>query len=148
MIVELQQFVQDHQGCLCISKWCNTEHRVWIGISEYDVTSCLVDGKAKRIFLFPGVSTPMTDRRVQEQKQWHSTVQGYLSSLGYRVGDKYDETTRITVYGLSELDRFCLVRFCCPARVWFSAWRQMARCSRCKEEMIKKACHPSRLPQI
>lgn len=159
MIEGLQQLVREHGGCLSVSTRYNIpyrpQHRVWISISDYDVTNCLVVGKAKRIFLYLGDNIPAETLmakvlKIQERKQWYFSVLDHLCSQRHCTEVKgFDsDHCRITVYGLSEADRVSLIKFCCPKRSLFTAWRQVTRCFRIKGELMEKACHPSRLLQI
>ncbi len=145
MIDELQEFAQGHHGCLLVSKRYSIpdsdDYKVWISISQYEVENCLILGKGRRIHFYIGVNCS-----IGSQEAWMSCVKSFMLARGHRVSRDYE--TRLTVYDLSERDRMCLIRFCCPMNIWFSAWRQVSRCWHYKEELMQKACCPSRLLQI
>ena len=173
MIDDLQIFLAEHHGRLLISERCNIplshSAKAWVSISGYEVMNCLMLGKGRRFYFYAASNEPFSPEWELEGiahrrfgRDWISLVTDFLQSRQCRVVDTIFNSIlqcggRLTVRHLSQMDKIFIVTFVYPGigaaklsiiRSWMSAWRQIARCAKNKEELMQKACCPSRLQQI
>lgn len=175
MIENLGQLLLKNNGEFKFSEYYSiplSGHNIkrWISVSKREVENCLIFGKGKKFYFYVGTETRFLKKNVKvgsdefmewrrtvkdDEKKWWDRVIKFFQS--YNLKTEFTPHCRITVWDLTREDKLDIISLIYPhynrweyrhVRRSFEIWRQISRCRTLSMELMKRACHPSRINNI